>query len=441
MKRDLYASLLAWKREPIRKPLLVRGARQTGKTYLLKEFGNREFDHVFYFDFERQPILDSFFQRDLDAKRILNELSVFSARPIRPECDLIIFDEIQASPKALQSLKYFCDEVPQQPVAAAGSLLGVTLSRPGTFPVGKVAMLDLAPMTFFEFLDATGHEHYRDYLERLHDPNPLPPAFHEDLSHLLKQYYVVGGMPEVVGRFASSPQSPEIRELQQDIVNSFRLDFAKHAPTSDIPKLGLIWDSLPAQLARENKRFLFSAVREGARARSYEDALLWLEGAGLIHRAFCVNTAKTPLPAFANRQLYKVYALDVGLLGCMANLPGDAWTHGDLVFQEFRGAFVENFVAQHMAAAQKALFYWRPEKGTSEVDFLLQGEHGPLPLEVKAGINPQSKSLKVFREKFHPPLMVRTTALNLRRDGDILNVPLYALPWLLQRAPDFATFH
>jgi len=298
MERDLYTSLLAWKKNPRRKPLLLSGARQTGKTYLLDAFGKQEYDQTHTFNFEQEPALASFFERDLRPRRVLRDLEMYRGVSISSERDLIVFDEIQASNRALNSLKYFHEQAGEYHVAAAGSLLGVELSTPGTFPVGKVNMDRLYPMTFLEFLGATGQERYREYLQGLVRVEPLPEALHEELIDLLRAYYVVGGMPEAVSTYAESSDLDEVRAVQNEIVEAFAQDFAKHTPASDIPQMRQIWQSLPVQLARENKRFLFSAASEGARARDYEDALLWLDGAGLIYRSFVVETPRLPLKAY-----------------------------------------------------------------------------------------------------------------------------------------------
>lgn len=328
----------------------------------------------------------------------------------------------------MNALKYFQEEANEFHVAAAGSLLGVKLSVPKSFPVGKVNFLSLHPMTFLEFLDALGEGRYRALLENLRDWEPLPRPFHEELVQLLRKYYCVGGMPEAVGCYAGTKDIAEVRKIQKEIITSYALDFAKHTPASDIPKLSHVWESIPVQLARENKKFLFSAIRKSARAREYENALLWLEDAGLIIRAFMTATARLPLNGYADRSAFKVYALDVGLLCAMAGLTADLLARGDRLFTEFKGALVENYVAQELRAASNTdLFYWKSASGAAEVDFLSQMGNSIYPLEVKAGINPKSKSLKSFDTHFGPPLLIRATLLNLRRDAKIVNIPLYAV--------------
>jgi predicted AAA+ superfamily ATPase len=431
MKRDIYAKLLEWKSSSRRKPLLLQGARQTGKTYILKEFGRNEYENTVYCNFEEDTDLDGFFQRSLNPERILSELSIYMSSEIRPERDLVIFDEIQVSNRALNSLKYFAEQKNDVHIAAAGSLIGVKLSTSGSFPVGKVNFSHLYPLTFLEFLDAMGETRYRNLLESIDEPVPLADAFHSHLIDLLRRYYFVGGMPEAVKHFTAAGNGREVREIQEEIIKSFVLDFAKHAPASDIPKLTQIWDSLPRHLARENKKFVFSAVKKGARARAYENALTWLEDADLIHRANVVETVKQPLKHYADSGSFKVYVLDVGLLGAMARSPVELLAQGERLFNEYEGAFVENFIAQQLISHfHQPLFYWRSKGGKAELDFLCEFGDRICPLEVKAGINPKSKSLKSYDWQFNPASLARANLLNLRKDGKIFNLPLYAVSLL-----------
>ena len=437
MKRDAYERLTAWSDAPGRKPLLLRGARQTGKTYLLRAFGKERYTASHYFNFEQTPGLASLFDRDLDPVRIVRDLSVYAGDRIAPGNSLIILDEIQACNAALNSLKYFAEDAPQYHVAAAGSLLGVALSTPRSFPVGKVDFVDLHPMTFLEFLDALGEGRYRTLIQEHTVPEPFPEAFHRAVIDLLRAYYHVGGMPEAVARYAANRDAVEVRTVQQAILDAYVLDFAKQAPAREVARIIAVWDSLPGHLARENKKFMFSAIRPSARARDYEDAIVWLEGAGLILRAFGVETAHQPLRGFADRRSFKVYALDVGLLGALAGAAPQLLVHGDRLFAEYRGALVENYVAQQLAAAAAGeLHYWRSSGGKAEVDFLLERSGEVVPLEVKSGVNPRSKSLRSFDSQFAPPLLVRSTLLNLKRDARVLNIPLYALPDALRFAGD-----
>ena len=428
MKRDIYENLLEWKSSPRRKPLLLQGARQTGKTFILKQFGRNEYEKIIYCNFEENPDLDQFFHRDLNPKRIVSDLSIYMNQTIRPGVDLLIFDEIQVSNRALNSLKYFEEQENRFHIAAAGSLLGVKLSAPGSFPVGKVNFMYLYPMTFLEFLDAIGESRYRLLIERIDSFTPIVQAFHVDLINLLRQYYFVGGMPEAVKCFSETGEAREIRVIQQEIIKSYVLDFAKHAPAADIPKLTIIWESIPKHLARENKKFIFSAVKKGARAREYENALTWLEGAGLTYRANAVETGKLPLEHYADPNCFKVYALDLGVLGAMANSPPELLVKGERLFNEYEGAFVENYVAQQLVSHfSQTLYYWRSKGGKAELDYLSELAGEIYPLEVKAGLNPKSKSLKSYDQQFSPSRLVRSNLLNFKKDGKICNFPLYAV--------------
>ena len=430
MQRDLYRQLCDWKASPRRKPLVLSGARQVGKTHLLKEFGRREYESLAYFNFEEDPRLKGFFTGRLEPTALVEALGLYRKAAIRPGRDLIFFDEIQACNEALNALKYFQEDAGGHHIAAAGSLLGVKLSQPMSFPVGKVNFLDLRPMSFPEFLDAVGESRYRGLLDGKSDAEPFLEAFHEELTALLKHYFFVGGMPEAVRCFAETRDLSGVRAIQKEILDAYVLDFAKHAPPPDIPKLLQVWDSIPAQLARENRKFVFTALKKNARARDYENAIHWLEKAGLILRAFLVTKPGQPLSAYADRGAFKVYALDIGLLGAMAGISPDILVREHDLFQEFKGAFVENHVAQTLAGlpGARGLYYWKNDSASAEVDFLWQSPQGSiLPLEAKSGINPKSKSLRIYEEKFHPARLLRTTPLNLRQDGKILNIPLYAL--------------
>jgi hypothetical protein len=430
MKRDIYEKLINWKNDKNFKPLLLLGARQTGKTYILKEFAKNEYQNLIYCNFEEDPKLQEFFKPDLRPSRILEQLSLYKKTGISPEKDLIFFDEIQLSNSALNSLKYFNEEKPEYHIVAAGSLLGIKLSSPGSFPVGKVTMLSLCPMTFPEFLTAMGESRYRTMLENLQTIEPFPLPFHEELTDLLRTYYFVGGMPEAVLCFAGSHSYDEVRSIQNNILKAYVYDFAKHAPPSDIPKLSLIWDSIPSHLARENKKFMFSALSRSARGRDYENALKWLEDAGLINLSYAVETVQKPLTGFADRNCFKVYALDVGLLGAMARISSDVLFQKNELFTTYNGAFVENYAAQQLTACRQVLFYWKSGSHKAEIDFLYEDPKSVYPLEIKAGINPKSKSLLSYNNKFSPALLLRVTLLNLKINGRILNLPLYAINYL-----------
>ena len=428
MNRNIYQSLKEWKSETNRKPLILEGARQTGKTYILKEFGKKEFENLIYCNFEEDNQLKKFFKDNLKPQKIIEALSLYFDRPILPEKDLIFFDEIQESNQALNALKYFNEDAPEYAVVAAGSLLGVKMSVPKSFPVGKVTLLNLYPMTFPEFLDAVGKTRYRQMLETLAIVEPLPEPIHKELCELLKAYYFVGGMPEAIAEYSDRNSFERVRVIQNNIIRAYTLDFSKHAPTSDIPKLSMIWDSIPLHLARENKKFIFSALAGGARAREYENALQWLMDAGLIHKVRAVDRVEQPLAGFVDHVAFKIYLLDVGLLGALARIPPDIMIKDNDFFSTYHGAFVENYVAQQLiASGRPILYYWRSDSRQAEVDFLIESDMKVLPLEVKAGINPKSKSLLSYRDRYHPSLLLRSTLLNLLQNNDILNIPLYAV--------------
>jgi predicted AAA+ superfamily ATPase len=427
MKRDIYNALAAWSSSPHRKPLILQGARQVGKTHALRWLGNSCYESVVILNFEKDPLLKSLFDESLSPDVLLSKISGYFGQQVVPGKTLLIFDEVQECNAALNALKYFCEDAPNHHIAAAGSLLGVKMSQGSSFPVGKVDLLDMYPLTFMEFLDANNCGALRDILESKNDLKPISEAFHQKLLTQLTYYFIVGGMPEVVSRFTESGDFSAARKIQEAILAAYQNDFAKHAPTNDIPKLSLIWESIPTYLARENKRFIFSALRKGARGRDYESALTWLKSAGLIHYCYRVTKPALPLAAHADRSVFKIYALDVGLLGALSKLPFEVLFRGSRIFQEFHGAFVENFVAQELKAKGTDLYYWESE-GIAEVDFICQTTESMVPLEVKAGVNVKSKSLQTFQQKF-PELtpICRANMLNFQKNGSLENYPLYAV--------------
>ena len=425
MKRNMTATLKLWKSDEDRKPLLLQGARQVGKTHLLKSFSEEEYARQVYLNFEEDPSLPSLFEGRLNPKELLVRLSRYARTPIEPHTTLLIFDEIQHCNRALNSLKYLAEEAPNYHVVAAGSLLGVQLSRPGSFPVGKVNLHTLCPMTFNEFLVALQDQ---ELLETICEAglSPLPAAFHHRLLERLASYFFVGGMPEAVATFVKGEDLIRVRRIHRELLTGYQADFGKHAPKDLVPKLNLIWQSIPAQLGRENKKFIYSAVAKGARARGYEDALEWLAGAGLIHRARWAKQPKLPFSSSAESGFFKVYLHDTGLLGALSGLNTDA-VATQCLFDSYRGALVENYVAQQLTASDHPLYYWK-SKATAEIDFLVTTDSTTvLPLESKSGVNPRSKSLQVYQQRYAPPICLRVTPLNLRQDGNICNIPLYAI--------------
>ncbi len=405
------------------------GARQVGKTFVLKKFGEEEYTNTVCLNFENNPRLCKLFDASLDPKMILKALTIEMNAEIVEGKTLLIFDEIQECPNALNSLKYFCENAPEYHIVAAGSLLGVKLAHVKGFPVGKVQFLTLYPLSFFEFLEALKEVRLKDFIEEQKNREPLPPNLHEKLLMHFKEYLFVGGMPEAVAEYIGSQNVVKVREIQTNILNAYSLDFAKHAPKEQIMKISQVWDSIPNQLAKENKKFIYSAIREGSRAKEFEVALQWLIEAGLIHKVSLVSTPKVPLSAYADMNAFKVYLVDVGLLGAMSHLSAKTLLHENELFQEFKGAMAENYVAQELVHSQYPLFYWTSE-GKAELDFVIEQDDLIYPLEVKSGNSLKKKSLKTYGDIYHPKLLIRTSPMNLRKDGDVLNCPLYLIEGL-----------
>lgn len=427
MKRDIYQKLSEWKQSDRRKPLVLNGARQVGKTHSLKYFGKTFYENVAYLNFEKDAKLAQYFESSLDPKQLIKILSIHTEVEIKPQHTLLVFDEIQECPKALNSLKYFCEEAGEYHVVAAGSLLGVKTTGEKGFPVGKVNFLHMYPLTFFEFLSALGHEKTRKFLEEYTSREPIPNPLHENLLQLLKIYFFVGGMPEVVAEYAKGEDLNVVREIQLEILSAYEKDFAKHAPPHEIMKITTVWKQVHRQLAKENKKFIFAAIRKSARGRDYEDAIQWLSDAGLIHKSYLVETPKFPLSAYADNNAFKIFLSDVGLLGAQSNLSPQIIIEGDQLFTEFKGALTENYVAQEwIASKQKEPYYWTSE-GTAEIDFLIEEGHEIYPLEVKAGASQKKKSLLVYDQKYVPSRLIRASTMNLKHDGNLSNYPLYLI--------------
>ena len=432
MRRHIIEQLQQWRQSKNRKPLIIKGARQVGKTYILKTFAALAYDTVAYFNFENSPHLHELFAGSLKPQDIVKILAIESSVAIIPEKTLIIFDEIQECPAALNSLKYFNELASEYHVCAAGSLLGVTLASDKGFPVGQVDFLHLYPLSFTEFLAAKGEAALLDYLNGINKIEPLPIILHEKLLTFFKDYLYTGGMPAAVLEAVESQDVVRIRSVQKNILDAYRLDFAKHAPSNSIMRINQVWDVIPSQLAKENKKFIYSVIRKAARAADYEVAIQWLFEAGLIHKVYHASTPKLPLNAYVNHDIFKLYLSDVGLLGAMANLSAKTIIYGDDLFQEFRGALSENYVAQELARQGYGLCYWTSE-GQAELDFLLQHEDVIYPLEVKSGTSIKKKSLSVYMKKYEPKLSIRLSAMNLKQDGAVLNCPLY----LIERLANF----
>lgn len=428
MKRLILDKLLVWKKSPYRKPLILKGVRQVGKTWILKEFGRLYYDSVAYFNFDENPEFKQFFQLTKDVNRILQNLMLVSGQKIEPDNTLIIFDEVQDCPEVINSLKYFCENAPQYHIACAGSLLGIALAKPSSFPVGKVNFMQIDPMSFTEFLLANGDENLVHYLESVESIEPIPEAFFNPLSEKLKMYYVTGGMPESVLMWTEARDVNAMQEALSAIIEAYERDFGKHPNASEFPKISMIWKSISSQLARENKKFLYKAVKEGARAREYEDALQWLVDARLVHKVYRCTAPGLPLSAYDDLSAFKIYLVDVGLLRRLSQLAPSAFGEGNRLFTEFKGALTENYVLQTLVTQfEVEPRYWSQTNPPYEVDFLIQRENDIFPVEVKAETNTKSKSLKKYKELFadQVKLRIRFSLDNLKLDGDVLNIPLF----------------
>ena len=428
MKRLIMQQLIKWKDSPYRKPLILKGVRQVGKTWLLKEFGRLCYENTAYFNFDENEEYRQFFETTQSVERILQNLMLASGQKILPEKTLIIFDEVQDCPKVINSMKYFCENAPQYHVACAGSLLGIALAKPASFPVGKVNFMQVNPMTFSEFLLANGDGNLSAFMDGVDVIEPLPDAFFNPLCEKLKMYYVTGGMPEPVLMWTEARDAEAMQTALSDIIDAYERDFAKHPSVSEYPKISMIWKSVPSQLARENKKFLYRVVKEGARAREYEDALQWLVDARLVHKVYRSSAPKLPVSAYDDLSAFKIYLADVGLLRRLSQLAPTAFGEGNRLFTEFKGALSENYALQSLVTQfETAPRYWSRVNPPYEVDFLIQRENDIFPVDVKAETNVCGKSLSKFKELFaeQVKLRVRLSLENLKLDGDLLNIPLF----------------
>lgn len=428
MERFFLKKLLAWKTSPYRKPLIVKGVRQVGKTWILKEFGRLYYDNVAYFNFDENEEYKQFFDTTKNVNRILQNLSMTSSQTISPEKTLIIFDEVQDCPNVINSMKYFCENAPEYHIACAGSLLGIALAKPSSFPVGKVNFMQVDPMTFEEFLIANGDSNLSEYIQTIDTIEPIPDAFFNPLYEKLKMYYVTGGMPEPIRIWTEARDVNVMQEALSNIIEAYERDFAKHPNVNEFPKISMIWNSIPSQLAKENKKFLYKVVKTGARAREYEDALQWLIDARLVHKIYRSTSPGLPISAYDDVSAFKIYLVDVGLLRRLAKLAPTAFGEGNRLFTEFKGALTENFVLQTlMTQFEVTPRYWSQSNPPYEVDFLIQRDNDIFPIEVKSESNTTSKSLKKFKELFPDKvkLRIRYSLDNLKLDDDVLNIPLF----------------
>lgn len=426
MNRNLYASLAAWKDHRNRKPLLLKGARQTGKTWLVKDFGEREFENYAYVDLLENPVARALFDGDFNLGRILSGIEIESGQPVSQGKTLVIIDEIQESARALTCLKYFQQNMPGLHVVAAGSYLGIAKHEGESYPVGKVDELRLQPLSFDEFLDAVGQGAIAQRL-REQGPESIDSAFSDKLEGLLKEYLFVGGMPEVVADFAEHRDFAEARRLQNLIAEAYDSDFSKHAPLRILERMRLVWESLPSQLAKENRKFVYGAVRQGARAREFEESIQWLVDYGAVVKVPRVTALREPLSGYGDGSAFKLFCVDVGLLGALARLSASTTIDGTAVFTEFKGALTEQYACQQLVAQGTSPCYWSAERSDAEVDFAIEGQRGPLPIEVKAAENLKAKSLRSARDRFGIERCIRTSLSGYRDEGWLVNIPLWGM--------------
>ena len=431
MERLRIKRMIEWKNSTSRKPLIIRGARQTGKTWLMQEFGKRHYSNVAYLNLEKNVSLASVFEQGYDTKRIIAAIELATSTLINPDNTLIIIDEIQAIPKALTSLKYFCEDAPEYHVIAAGSLLGVALHADVSFPVGKVDFMDLYPLNFTEFLYACGDERYAEIISK--QDWEFISAFKDKIINRLKEYYFTGGMPEAVKTFIEGGNFEKVRDVQKSILNAYELDFSKHAPALIVPRIRMLWNSILGQLAKENKKFIYGLVKVGSRAKEYEGALSWLIDCGQVYKIHRVSKPGIPLKSYEDLSAFKLFIVDVGLLGAMGTLDPQTLLSGSKIFTEFKGALTEQFTLQQLISEERFVInYWSSDNTSAEIDFLIQHKNDVYPLEVKAEENLHAKSLRVYSEKFQPTISYRTSLSDYRQQDWLINHPLYAINTILK---------
>lgn len=428
MKRFILEELIKWKNSKYRKPLILKGARQIGKTYILKQFGKENYEDIAYFNFDHDEDLQNLFESSKNPQRILEQLTFIYKKEIKPEKTLIIFDEIQECPNALNSLKYFQEEANEYHIVCAGSLLGIRLSHT-SFPVGKVEFLNMYPMTFSEFLIADNCENLVEYMKSIKSIEKIPDIFFNQLEEKLKAYFIIGGMPEVVQVWVNEKNIELVERVQRNILKAYESDFSKHTQNNEANKISLIWNSTPSQLAKENKKFLYQTIKEGARAREYEGALNWLNDANLIYKVYNVTKTDLPLIAYNDLSAFKIYMNDVGLLRNMANLDSRIVIEGDRLFEEFKGAFTENYVLNMLTTKfDKVPNYFAFDR--HEIDYIIQYQNKIIPIEVKANKSINNVSLTRYNEKYKNDLSIRFSMRNLSKDGNIINIPLFMIEYV-----------
>lgn len=427
MNRTLIESLVQWKDKERRKPLILKGVRQCGKTYLLKEFGKQYYDNTAYFNFEETPALAEVFDKDYDTARIVFELGLHNRKTIDSQNTLIILDEIQECGRAITAMKYFCENAPQYHIVCAGSLLGIALQKQLSFPVGKVDFLTLYPMSFAEFVRACDGDMAADFIENFKYGDNLPAVISSKLENMLRQYYITGGMPEAVDVWCRTHSIEEVEIVQQAIINSYELDFAKHAPAKDFPKLSAIWRSIPEQLAKENTKFIFSHVKKGWRSKDLEDALEWLISAGLVYKVCKIEKPFIPLSSYADDTSFKLYMADVGILRKLSKLPYEVVLNTTPAYREFKGSMTENYVlCELLCSGTEAAYYWS-SGNTAEVDFVVQSGAHIVPIEVKSEKNVRARSLAEYRKKYKPQFSIKTSMRSEVNGDEIRNIPLYLM--------------
>lgn len=426
MKRLAMQYLINWKNKKNRKPIIIRGARQVGKTWLIKEFGKRNFEQTAYLNFESSKLLRDLFTDDFDIKRIISAIQIETGLQINPKTTVIIFDEIQEAEEGITALKYFCENAPEYYIVAAGSLLGISLHKHTPFPVGKVDFMDLYPLNFEEFLMARGEQQLLDLLYK--KEWGLIKQFRVKYINLLKQYYYIGGMPEAVLLFNETENYNEVRQVQNRILTSYEQDFSKHAPTETVPRIRMLWNAIPAQLAKENRKFIYSAVKKGSRAKDFELALTWLTDCGLVHKVNRITKPGIPLKAYEDFSAFKLFIVDVGLLSAMGRISAKTLLEGSVIFEEFKGALTEQYVLQQLKTIGEIdIYYWSSEKSAGEIDFVIQYNDNIFPVEVKAEENLQAKSLKSFYQKYPDTRAIRSSMSDYREETWMTNIPLYAI--------------
>ena len=427
MERSIKIELNSWLKDEYRKPLIIQGARQVGKTHAIKKFGETEFSQTLYLNFEQDPELVKLFQGNLSPKVILENISLFFGKTIDAKTTLLFFDEIQIAPEALTSLKYFYEQAPEHFIIAAGSLLGVSVGKESSFPVGKVNFLTMHPLTFNEYLFALGEDLLAEKIKDLENVKELPKVIHDKLLQRYKFYLFLGGMPEVVQHYINNKDVNKVRQIQNDILKAYEQDFSKYAAAKQAIKTSEVWNSIPYQLAKENKKFKYGDVRKKARSSTFELTIEWLKKAGLINLAYQISTPKIPLPGYTDYSKFKVYMLDTGLLGAMLNVHSNIVIYPDKIFTEYNGAFIENFVAgQLIGLGQRQLHYWS-SASDAEVDFLIEGNGKVFPIEVKSGTNRNIKSLRSYENKYKPQNIYRLSQREYAQTDSFINVPLYAV--------------